>query len=265
MRFTSILLFLLIVFFLILKYPQLSSPTSPSYFDSSNPIKQICFNSFCLSNKDNQWFIDDDHIPVDAEKIDHFLKQIQQVKLDNLISSNPQKQKQYFSTSSNFIKIGDKQLQIGNLSSDYVSTFVKQKDEDKIFKIPFVWNFESFQTNDYWQLSFITNLPIYQIKEIITKREDKQQKIQPKDGQWLDQSFVDTLSHLKVVKYIGNQTPSSVSSSFEITVDKDQKYLVEIGVKQKKGQDKLFWATSNHSFYYQISSTDFKRLTSVFN
>ncbi|MBU1130075.1 DUF4340 domain-containing protein [Patescibacteria group bacterium] len=262
-----ILLSITFLGFLSLKYTTSRQPDKQYYFSNLDNPDKICFNDFCLNKKDNHWFISEKDIPVDPEKINQFINQCQQIKLEELISKNPDKSKSlgFADDQKNILKIGDNQLEIGRIADSYDSTYVKNPDSNDIYIIPFAWNLSTLKQDSYWQNSTVTNLPIYQIQKIVISQDNQETEITKKDDKWENDQFIDTVSHLSASDYLGKQAPSNPFLTINIEIENDQTYSLEIGQQKISWKESVYWAKTPDNFYYKIAEEDFNTLTSFSN
>ncbi|MBU1088642.1 DUF4340 domain-containing protein [Patescibacteria group bacterium] len=262
-----IILLVVITGFLFLKYSTTRSQPVEQFYFSLDDQDEICFDDFCLNKKDNAWFISESDIPVEQETIDRFISQYKQIKLEDLISKNPDKSKDFGfnDDQKNILKIGDRQLQVGRITDSYDSTYVKNPQNDNIYIIPFTWNPNTLKQDSYWQNSTVTNLPIFQIKKIIISKDNKETEITKKDDKWENDEFIDKVSHLSASDYLGQQAPSNPFLTINIEIENNQTYSLDIGQQKISWNESVYWAKTPDNFYYRIEAEDFKTLTSFSN
>jgi hypothetical protein len=214
------------------------------YFPPS--IKRFCFNDLCLA-EDEIWWLETagQRIPANEEKVERYLEVLRQIKLDRLISENPERFEELGVGQSWPVEIlaGEKKLQLGEMG------IVRQ--DNGVYKIDGSIDKSQILNVDYWRKNLITNLPFYQIKKISVRRLDKEIVIEPKDGKWKNQEWVEKAVHLNIGPYL----PDGV---------KDKPYLsLKIETEEKTTEVNLgrYWATIGNKYYFEINRADYSLLT----
>ena len=135
-----------------------------------NEIKGFCINEICLS-KDNEKFLVESKgvkVPADNEKVINLIKSLAKIKLDELVSDNPERFKELgFDDQKVVLKVDNQELEIGGLNPSYDGTLIK--DKEKVYSIPFILNKVNLTNFEYWQIKQLTNLPKLEIIEIKAK------------------------------------------------------------------------------------------------
>ena len=104
-------------------------------------------------------------------------------------------------------------------------------------------------SESYWMNKNVTNFPILQIKKVTVDNKEV-----------TDKKMIEKLANLKVVKYLSDNKDPVATRVFEIQTDNSPSVL-KIGQKNLDWKNKLFWATVDDKFYYEIDGADFSLLT----
>jgi len=230
----------------------INSPTSPD---------SICFNQDCLRLKDDLWWYQD-QFPADQTKVDNFLSSLNKANLDTMVSNNPDKFEQLgFSSDQPFlIKVGETAFELSSSFQNVSYSLIKFRDQNQVYKTDYLGSAIDFSDSAYWQPAFITNLASYQIKKISASNQLKTLEITNQEDAWPQQDYLDVVSHLTPVDYLGQTQPaSSIVYNLTITLDDDTNQILTIG----QSVDRLYWASIDQQFYYSIDIKDFKTLTSI--
>ncbi|HEX8931864.1 MAG TPA: DUF4340 domain-containing protein [Patescibacteria group bacterium] len=239
------------------------SPTS--YF--ANNISKFCINNFCLVKEADGWSkqIYSEKQPADNELAESYAKKFAGIRLAQLISENKDKFKELgFEGSQVILKVGSKELEIGNIDKQYDGTYVKPRDENKVYLISSIFDKVNLDNPKIWDVKFLTNLPLYQISKITVSHNKQSREFLPKDNKWDNQKFIDKIVQLPVGGFLRNVSPDE--NIYEYTVESQgEKTEFKIGKSIKDGQKYTYWASRDRKNYFEINKDDFDLLTGVVN
>ena len=229
--------------------------------DSSISPSSICFNQTCLQLKDDLWWYQD-QFPADQAKVDSLLSSLYEANLDTIVSNNPDKFEQLgFSSHQPFlIRVGETVFELSSSFQNVSYSLVKLNDQNQVYETNYLGSVIDFSDPVFWQPTFITNLASYQIKKISASNQIKTLEVTNQDSTWPDSGYIDSISHLTPLDYLGQTQPES-SSIYGLTINLDDNTSQTLTIGQSV--DKLYWASIDHQFYYSIDFADFKTLTSI--
>ena len=105
-------------------------------------ISKFCVNENCYETNDGK---------LDQEVIVPTIDKWKTIKLLDMVSTNKDKFKEMgFTDQKVILKINNKSLEIGSISSDYTGTFVRKENEDKIYKINVMMDKNNISNPKYW-------------------------------------------------------------------------------------------------------------------
>ena len=255
LSFTCLSLFIALYFYL--KKPN----QTPLVKLINQPPESICFNQDCLQKKDNLWWYQD-QFPVDQTKVKDFISNLNSISLENLVSNNPDKFEQlgFLSDQPFVVKVGDNVFYLSVLPQNISYSLIKLADENQIYKTNFIGAVTNLSDPVYWHQDYITNLPSYQINKITASNQIKTLEVTNQDSTWPDSDYIDSISHLTPVNYLGQTQPeSNIIYNFNINSEDNNSQPLYIG----RSTDNLYWASVDQKFYFSIDINDFKTLTSI--
>lgn len=108
-------------------------------------INEFCVNDKCYKR---------DEANLRQEVMKATLDRWQTLKIIETVSKNPDKfQGLGFFNEKVILKINGKELEIGNISSDYLGTLVKVPDEEVVYKIDVIIDKNNINNSGYWILN----------------------------------------------------------------------------------------------------------------
>lgn len=231
----------------------------PKYFKQSSSknlfaqeINKFEIGKLNFVNEGGMWFfVDESGIEqlANQENVTLFLNTGKNIRLEKVAAVEISSLEALGIKEQNQLKVGNDTYWIGKLGPNYDTTFIRPVDGPRSYEINTVWgNLEIFKSN-YWVNKYATNFPVFQISKV----EMQNKTLEPKDGKWDNQKFIETLAYLKNGKYIGTEKPKS-KSEFKF------KIYLESEIKEVLIGD--YWVKYGN-FYYEISKNDFEVLTSV--
>jgi len=262
--FLSFLFLLLIVIVLVLKMNLWSEDGSNvTYF--SGEINRFCINLLCMEKRENDWFVvgGEGVIPANNEVVDSFVKHLPEISLVETVSDNPDKfgDLGIGGEEAIILDIGGKRLEIGDNTRNYDGTFVRVENGRAVFRIGVLLTKARLSDINYWVKRTITNLSQQQVKKIMIVFRGKTYERLPTEGKWSDEKFIERISDLKSLKYLTDFQVDNLNSVYEFLIDYDEDKLVKIKIGKRDGKEKLYWATTDDKFYFEISEDDFNLLT----
>ncbi len=248
---------------LILKSGIFSKKDVTSYFFEGE-INNFCMNDLCLTKEQGSWYIDksETKIPAETENVEATINKLKEISLDNLISENEEKFDQLGIGGENILllAINGKSMEIGNIEKAYSGTYARAKEDNRVYKIPIVLDKLNLESEDYWKLKNLTNIPTYQIKKIVANNKEI---ITDEEGNWKNQKFVEKISQLKALSYIGQATnENSIEYLIETEVGNYNLYLKKVDLGRRKYS---YQASRDGNHFFEISSEDFVLLTATSN
>lgn len=245
----------------IIKVKSLTKKNYHPFFDGK--IENFCINEVCVNQDNGQWKVKDGQktAPANQEMVNIYLQKWQNIYLEETASIN----KNNFSnlgigSSRVILSINDKKLEIGNINSRYEATFVKPDNEEKIYLTSIVFDKNELSKFDYWMNKTLTNLATVQTTKITIVNNGKSISVEPKEGVWKNQEWVEKVNHLTTNNYLENFLPSDPKTKINIENEISQ---VEINLGEKINENKktIYWATIDNINYYEISKEDYILLT----
>ncbi len=105
-------------------------------------INEFCVNDKCYKREDAQ---------LRQEVMKATLDRWQTIKIIGLVSTNKEKFGSLgFGEEKIILKINGKELEIGNISSDYLGTLVKKPGEEVVYKIDVIIDKNNINDQKYW-------------------------------------------------------------------------------------------------------------------
>ena len=117
-------------------------------------ISRFCINDLCLEKKEADWLLNKENTvsPANNELVESYVKRFSVIELKDEVSNNPDNFSNFGINGSKktLIEINGKKLEIGSIASDYMGTYVREENSDKIFLIPTVYEKNTLLTSEYW-------------------------------------------------------------------------------------------------------------------
>ncbi len=228
-----------------------------SYFGAV--IDSFCIDKTCLT-KDDGWWVEDGtkKVPAETELVDGYIKKLENIKLVELVSQNPERFESLGigTTQTRVIEIGDKRLELGNLTSGADGTFVRGSNTNLVYKIPISLEGESLSKRGFWEMRSITNLPRAQIKKVLITGGKKN-----KTWEIRDEKKVSLACYLPVAGYL-DKFETKGSNIFRLEIETEGgKNILTIGAMG--GKKIIYWATVDEKRYFEIKRDNFYLLTGV--
>lgn len=216
-------------------------------------ISNFCVNNLCLNKNDQTWMVN--NIPANKENVENIIEKLRRIKLETAVSENKDRFGEMGITDGNkaTIDVGGKKLEIGNINSYYDGTYIKPADKDVIYDVPVLLDKNSLTSEDFWVKKSLTNVPTSQVKKILVGSQEVTNK-----------KIIEKLANLNAVKYLPDNKGLAPNRTFEIVLD-DKRIVMKIGWKYLDRRTRLFWATTDEKFYYEIGINDFNLLTARLN
>ncbi|HOZ81009.1 MAG TPA: DUF4340 domain-containing protein [Candidatus Woesebacteria bacterium] len=219
-----------------------------------NEIKGFCVNDVCLSKDNDNYFVEYKgvKVPADNEKVINFIKLISKIKLEELVSTNPERFKELgFDDQKVILKVDKQELEIGGMNPSFDGTLVK--DNNKIYSILLILNKVNLSSFEYWQIKQLTNLPKLEIIKISAKTPRNTIIVK-------DNKIIDRISNLPVVKYLPVITIDEKNIYSYLIEIRDNSKTIYLGRGKVNGKN-VYWASTDRTYYYEILANDFNLLT----
>lgn len=231
----------------------------PKYFKKKDDLRllNLTVEKFRLGmldfNKEGEdWFFTisgENKQPANAETVNQFLESAKNIRLDEVVAVEAESFKDLGISEENQILLGQNSYWLGKLGSSFDTTYIRPLSGTRVYEINTVWGNHEIFKPEYWVNKYAANFSIFQISKI----EIQNKTFLPKNGNWDNQKWIETLAYLKNGKYIGTNRPkSNVELNFKVHIA-DDIHEVIIGD---------YWVKYG-KFYYEISRADFEVLTSV--
>lgn len=234
-----------------------------SYFGKGN---SFCINNICIDKAEEKYWVDNGRIRVPASEgmVKPFLTKLGELGLGELASGNKDKfaSMGFSESDKTTVEMNGKKLIVGGLTERYDGTFVRPEGVDLVYRIEVILDKSNLNNFEYWQKRDITNLPVLQVTKVTVKSEKSERQWEKdKDGKWEDDKLVATAANLRAVDILGEAKPLGPQIELEIKTE-GETVKFWVGKDESNKKNPIYWATSDNSFYYKISSDDFVRLTS---
>lgn len=226
-------------------------------------ITKFCINKICINQENGKWLVETGQIkiPANQEIVDIYQKRLAEIELSEIISNNESRFAELGIGGTNLviIEIGNKKLEVGNITYTTSGSYVREPGAKVAYRIPIILEGGNLASLGYWQNKKVTNLPIYQIKKIVIDNGKKSKVTEAKDGKWENQKLVDKVAYLLAVKFLPDFKEQGKRMSITITTEGGETKLT-LG-RMKDGKRWLYWATTDNNWYYEIAGTDYFELT----
>lgn len=239
---------------------------SDLFFDQ---FESFCINQFCLNKEEGSWIVNDTKIkvPANSEAIEMTIGKLKEVKLKEIASQNSKKFGEMGIGGNNKVLViaGNKKLELGNISSDYTGTYVRENEGGTVYKTETVLDKENMVTLDYWSKKTISNLPKFQINKVTIRKDGKIKELTPKEGKWEDDKWIDKVAFLNSVRYLEGLKPDE-SNKVEIEAETEkEKVKLILGKNKIDSRTDVYWVSNEGKFYFEIKKEDFDLLTGILN
>lgn len=219
-------------------------------------IDSFCINKWCFGRDESVWLMDIDgqKVPADGDKVESFIKEIGLLRLESVVSNNPESFDGLGLGDKNGVRVraGDKEIIVGNLGQDYQSTMVRIPGASEAYLAEVVWNQMNLLNEKYWEKYRVTNLPSLQIVKITVNGKELKATDEVKNR----------LTHLEASSYISSKIEKIVNRFDYVIEDEKEKTSLSIG-RGKLGSRVIYWATTDEKYYFEINKSDFTLLTTV--
>jgi len=256
-----ILVLISLVILLVLKTNPFQKKVNSVLVSPNQNIDKFCIKDNCFTKVDNIWLINQT-IPADLTQIDNFLSKLSNVKLDTIISNNPDNFNSLGISNDLAIPftIGDSNYQLSSSLLNLSQNLIKPKDQDTVYKITFLADPSDLISTDFWQLKYLQNIPQYQISSLDISSGDISKNYQKDDKNWPKDEILAIVAYLKAGDFIGKFKPdTTLEYQLMVTLEDNSQTVLTFGISK----DKIYWATADNNFYYQINRSDFDKLTSL--
>ena len=232
-------------------------------------FESFCVNQFCLNKEEGSWVVNDTKtkVPANSEAVEMMIGKLKEVKLQETVSQNSNKFGEMGIGRNNKVLViaGNKKLELGNISSDYTGTYVRENEGSTVYKTETVLDKENMVTPDYWSKKTISNLPRFQIKKVTIKRDGKIKEVIPKEGRWKDEKWIDKVALLNSVKFLDGFKPDqSNKAEIEAETEKEKVKLI-LGKNKIDRKTDVYWVSNEGKYYFEIKKEDFDLLTGISN
>ncbi len=252
-----------IIFFLLLM--QLKDRNKVVYLLGENNINisSFCVNTICLDKKNGYWEVNGQ--PANLEAIDAFVKELQRQELGVVASTNESNfDKLGVNTNSPVIKVNNIDIKVGALGPTFESTYVQINNNPTLYELPVLWGNKDITKLDYWRKMYVVNVSPYQLTKVKVTRQDGQVVVlQPENGKWKNDSFVQAASYVKNISYLGTRTPEKTTVVETIELTQEQEVTLYTLGKSELGKGKyVYWAQLQDEVF-EIDPNTFNVLTSL--
>lgn len=256
----SISFLLLFTFMAFYLYQKLKPDTIHSTKLIVKSIDGFCFDQTCLQKKDGLWWYQD-QFPADSQKVDDFVSTLETIKLDSLVSNNPQNFEQlgFYEDNLFLIKVGEISFYFSSPLQDTSHSLIKLVELDQVYKINYLGTDSDLFDPVFWKKEYLVNLPSYQIQKISVNNQDRSIDLDKQSDNWPDQDYIDLLSYLPIQDFLAPQpSESSLVYQISLTLEEGDSYKISFGA-----EDHQYWTSLDDKFYYQIDKINFDKLTSI--
>jgi len=256
-----ILVLLGIVVILVLKTKPFQKKVTSALVSPDQNIEKFCLKDNCLEKIDNVWLINQT-IPADPTQVENFISKLTKINLDTIISNNPQNFASLGISEDISIPftIGDNTYQLASSLLNLSQNLIKPKDQDIVYKIDFLADPTDLVSLDFWQVKYLLNIVQYQITSLDITSQNKTKSYKKDDNNWPKDDILAVVAYLKAGQFIGKSKPdTTVEYQLMVTSEDNTQTVLTFGISK----DKVFWATADNNFYYQIEKSDFDKLTSL--
>ncbi len=256
-----ILVLIGLVVLLILKVNPFQKKVSSALVSPDQNIEKFCIGQNCFAKIDNIWFINQT-IPADPTQIENFLSKLVYVNLDTVVSNNPQNFDSLGISDDLAIPftIGDSSYQLASNLLNLSQNLIKPKDQDIVYRITFLADPSDLVSIDFWQVKYLQNIPQYQISSLEISSQSKTKSYKKDDNNWPSEEVLAIVAYLKAGDFIGKSKPdTTLDYQLMVTSEDNSQTVLTFGTTK----DKIYWATVDSNFYYQIDKSDFDKLTSL--
>ncbi len=245
----------------ILLMRQLSGkkPESVKLFDK---LDKVCISDYCLVNQERGWMLDDREtvLPANRDNVVKLIDVLSTINLDEVVSVNKDRFADYGigDSSPMLIRVDGTEIEVGNMSTDYASTFMRYGES--VYKIDGVINKTTMSAKDYWLKTTIVEADSSQWKkiEIVSKR--RKVEIDKVESTWSNQQWTNIFFGMKGKLATGVDL-NKVTFSREINLvneSESSKFKVgEIGTYRNK----KYFVLDGDGFLYEIDKKIFDSLT----
>lgn len=217
-----------------------------------------------LKKAEKGWMVDDAEglRPADEETVNSLVGQLAEIKLDNLVAENKDNFKNLGIgiSGSVMVEINGQILEIGNVTKMYDGSYVKPKNEEKVYKVNTAIYSGNLAKPEYWSKRFLVSLPVSQVKKFTIERYGKTETIEPGEGKWPNSDRISLAANLKAGKYLKDFKPSN-ADKMTISVETDKEKEKVIMGKEIFSGKTVWWVTREETYYYEIERKDFDLLT----
>lgn len=256
-----ILVLLGIVVILVLKTKPFQKKVTSALVSPDQNIEKFCLKDNCLEKIDNVWLINQT-IPADPTQVENFISKLTKTNLDTIVSNNPQNFASLGISNELAIPftIGDHTYQLASSLLNLSQNSIKPKDQDIVYKIDFLGDPSDLMSLDFWQVKYLVNIAQYQITSLDITSGDINKSYKKDDNNWPKDDILAVVAYLKAGQFIGKFKPdTTIEYQLMVTSEDNSQTILNFGIDK----DKVFWATVDNNFYYQIDKSDFDKLTSL--
>lgn len=246
---------------LVLKTNPFQKKVSSALISPDQNIEKFCIADNCFSKIDNIWLINQT-IPVDPIQIENFLSKLIKINLDTIVSNNPQNFDSLGISDDLAIPftIGDSTYQLSSNLLNLSQNLIKLKDQNIVYKITFLGDPADLVSIDYWQVKYLQNIAQYQISSLEISSRDITKTYKKDEKTWPSEEVLSTVAYLKAGQFIGKLKPeTTLEYQLKVVSEDSSQSDLTFGISSEK----IYWATADTVFYYQIDKIDFDKLTSL--
>ncbi len=231
----------------------------PKYFKKnkdltlvSSTVEKFKLGTLDFNKEGEDWFFSvsgESKQPASTETVNQFLESAKNVRLNKIVATEEGSFKDLGILAENQISFGENSYWLGKLGTSFDTTYIRPLGGTKVYEINTIWGNREIFKPEYWINKYATNYSLFQISKV----EVQNKNFLPKNGNWDNQKWIETLAYLKNGKYLGTDKPkSNFEFNFKVHTADDVHEVVVGDYWVKYGK-----------FYYEISKTDFEVLTSV--
>ncbi|OGL52703.1 hypothetical protein A3K55_01780 [Candidatus Shapirobacteria bacterium RBG_13_44_7] len=225
-------------------------------------IEKFCLNQVCLYQENQRWMVNDGKIvaPGNKETIEGIIERLREIKLTEMVSNNPDRfgDLGIGGEEKIILTVGEKKLEIGELSTDYSGTYVREEGGGVVYKISAYLDGENWAGRDYWEEKMMTNLAVGKIKKVTIVMGKKERFFEAKEGKWANERWINKVASLAAEKFLNDFNPEkSLVATIKIESEGEN---INLSLGRLKN---VYWASTEEKYFFQISRSDFDLLTSV--
>lgn len=255
------ILVILLIGFLVFQKIQSNKPANTWV---KGVISKFCVGEICLEKKNGRWWWNEKNIQEPAEEniVNKFVKDLSELTLVDIVSNSPSRFEEFgIATDSAKIIVNGQTLVLGNLGEDLETTYVKPKEENKVYLIKSVSGTKDSTKAEYWKIRLINNVSVFQIKEINLKYGEKVVTLSSENGVWKDNDLVNKLAYLETIGYLGS-TLENWQNRVSVEINSENELSgYEIGIANKNNQ--IIYVAKVKGEYWGLEKSLFDLLTSV--